>query len=94
MDKKKKILILVFSFLCGGFIGLAVGLIYIKKLEEKNTEIEPVKPNKEIPERNDANKLLENGYPTVQDSEILHQLIEIGLKKLDVDKLGRFHIKN
>ncbi len=59
MDKKKKILILVFSFLCGGFIGLAVGLIYIKKLEEKNTEIEPVKPNKEIPERNDANKLLE-----------------------------------
>ena len=59
MDKKKKILILVFSFLCGGFIGLAVGLIYIKKLEEKNTEIEPVKSNKEIPERNDANKLLE-----------------------------------
>ena len=50
---------MVFSFLCGGFIGLAVGLIYIKKLEEKNTEIEPVKPNKEIPERNDANKLLE-----------------------------------
>ena len=42
MDKKKKILILVFSFLCGGFIGLAVGLIYIKKLEERNTEIEPV----------------------------------------------------
>ena len=40
------------------------------------------------------NKLLENGYPTVQDSEILHQLIEIGLKKLDVDNLGRFHIKN
>ena len=40
------------------------------------------------------NKLLENGYPTVQDSEILHQLIELGLKKLDVDNLGRFHIKN
>ncbi|RSQ34904.1 hypothetical protein EA707_14010 [Acinetobacter baumannii] len=40
------------------------------------------------------NKLLENGYPTVQDSEILHQLIEIGLKKLDVDNLGRFHLKN
>ena len=59
MDKKKKILILVFSFLCGGFIGLAVGFIYIKKLEERNTEIEPVKSNKEIPERNDANKLLE-----------------------------------
>ena len=59
MDKKKQILFLVFSFLCGGFIGLAVGLIYIKKLEEKNTEIEPVKSNKEIPERNDANKLLE-----------------------------------
>ena len=59
MDKKKKILILVFSFLCGGFIGLAVGLIYIKKLEEKNTEIEPVKPNKEIPERDEINNLLE-----------------------------------
>ena len=59
IDKKKKNLILIFSFLCGGFIGLAVGLIYIKKLEEKNTEIEPVKSNKEIPERNDANKLLE-----------------------------------
>ncbi|WP_455803228.1 hypothetical protein [Acinetobacter guillouiae] len=40
------------------------------------------------------NKLLENGYPTVQDSEILHQLIEVGLKKLDVDNLGRFHLKN
>lgn len=40
------------------------------------------------------NKLLENGYPTVQDSEILHHLIELGLKKLDVDNLGRFHIKN
>ena len=58
MDKKKKILILVFSFLCGGFIGLAVGIIYIKKLEERNTEIEPVKPNKEIPERDEMNKLL------------------------------------
>ncbi|WP_031951027.1 hypothetical protein [Acinetobacter baumannii] len=48
--------------------------------------------NEEFREIN--NKLLENGYPTVQDSKILHQLIEIGLKKLDVDNLGRFHLKN
>ncbi len=51
IDKKKKNLILIFSFLCGGFIGLALGLIYVKKLEEENTEIAPVKRNKEIPER-------------------------------------------
>ena len=27
-------------------------------------------------------------------AEILHQLIDIGLRKLDVDNLGRFYIKN
>ena len=79
MDKKKKILILVFSFLCGGFIGLAVGLIYIKKLEEKNTEIEPVKSNKEIPERNDANKLLEKKEE------------EIKRKKSGYNKIAGYH---
>ena len=59
IDKKKKNLILIFSFICGGFIGLIIGLIYVKKLEEENTEFAPVKPNKEILERDETNNLLE-----------------------------------
>lgn len=40
------------------------------------------------------NKLLESGNPTIQDSEILHQALELSLDKLDVDKLGRIYLTN